>query len=68
MGREDQIRALAYYYWEQEGHQKGHDSEYWLKAEKIWEQQNRKIKVKNTRTKSKSTGEQKGKVTAFSKR
>ena len=37
MGREDEIRAIAYRIWEEEGCVDGHDVEHWLKAEQIWE-------------------------------
>jgi len=38
MGREDEIRIIAYSMWEQEGCRNGRDCEHWLKAEVIWEQ------------------------------
>jgi Protein of unknown function (DUF2934) len=38
MGREDEIRIIAYSMWEQQGCRDGHDCEHWLKAEVIWEQ------------------------------
>ena len=38
MGREDEIRIIAYSIWEKEGRSDGHDFEHWLKAEVIWEE------------------------------
>ena len=42
MGKEDEIRIIAYSMWEQEGSRDGHDCEHWLKAEVIWEQSQKK--------------------------
>jgi hypothetical protein len=39
MGREDEIRLIAYNIWEQEGCLNEHDCEHWYRAEAIWEQQ-----------------------------
>jgi hypothetical protein len=38
MGREDEIRLIAYRIWE-EGCPNGRDCEHWYKAEVIWNQQ-----------------------------
>jgi translation elongation factor EF-1alpha len=38
MGREDEIRLIAYRIWEEEGCQDGHDCEHWFKAEALWEE------------------------------
>ncbi|MEQ4488774.1 MAG: DUF2934 domain-containing protein [Dehalococcoides mccartyi] len=38
MGREEEIRLIAYSIWEQEGCCNGHDMEHWLRAEAIWEE------------------------------
>lgn len=38
MGREDEIRVLAYEIWQQEGCCNGNDVEHWLRAEVIWEE------------------------------
>jgi len=38
MGREDEIRIIAYSIWEEEGCFAGHDCEHWLRAEVIWEE------------------------------
>ena len=38
MGREDEIRLIAYQIWEDEGCAYGFDREHWMKAEAIWEE------------------------------
>ena len=54
MGKEDEIRIIAYSIWEQEGSCDGHDCEHWLKAEVIWEEkQKQKAIVKSTKIESK---------------
>jgi hypothetical protein len=54
MGKEDEIRIIAYSIWEQEGCIHGHDCEHWLKAEVIWEEkQKQKAVVKSTKTEPK---------------
>jgi len=45
MGREDEIRMIAYALWVQDGHRRGKALEHWLRAEYIWEQ-NQKIIAK----------------------
>jgi hypothetical protein len=42
MGREDEIRVIAYSIWQQEGCLDGQDCEHWLKAEVIWEERQKK--------------------------
>jgi|WetSurMetagenome_2_1015567.scaffolds.fasta_scaffold127635_2 hypothetical protein len=42
MGREDEIKIIAYRIWEEEGCCDGHNEEYWLKAEVIWEEKREK--------------------------
>jgi hypothetical protein len=42
MGREDEIKLIAYKIWEEEGCVDGRDCEYWFRAEVIWEQQQKK--------------------------
>jgi hypothetical protein len=37
MGKEDEIRLIAYRIWEEEGCRDGHDCEHWFKAETLWE-------------------------------
>jgi hypothetical protein len=36
MGREDEIKEIAYCLWEQEGCCNGRDLEHWFRAEVIW--------------------------------
>jgi hypothetical protein len=38
MGREDEVRLIAYRIWEEEGCCQGRDIEHWIKAETLWEQ------------------------------
>jgi hypothetical protein len=38
MGREEEIRMIAYSLWVQDGFRRGKAIEHWLKAEAIWEQ------------------------------
>jgi hypothetical protein len=46
MGREDEIKLIAYQIWEGESCPDGKDCEHWFRAETIWEEQNKKP-VKN---------------------
>jgi len=39
MGKEDEVRIIAYRIWEEDGCRHGHAVEHWLKAEIIWENQ-----------------------------
>ena len=39
MGRDDEVRLIAYRIWEEEGCPNGRDCEHWFRAEIIWEQQ-----------------------------
>jgi hypothetical protein len=43
MGREDEVRLIAYGIWEQEGSYDGHDVEHWLRAEAIWEEKQKPV-------------------------
>ena len=38
MGREDEIRLIAYAIWEEEYCPDGRDCEHWLTAEAVWEE------------------------------
>jgi hypothetical protein len=38
MEREEEIKQIAYYIWEQEGCCDGHDIEHWTRAEIIWKE------------------------------
>jgi hypothetical protein len=58
MGREDEIRLIAYRIWEEEGCCHGRDIEHWLKAEAIWEEKQKKGPVSvNIKAQSKRTPE-----------
>jgi hypothetical protein len=37
VGREDEVRLIAYSIWEEEGCQSGQECEHWYRAEEIWE-------------------------------
>ena len=50
MGREEEIRLIAYSIWEQEGCCNGHDMEHWLRAEVLWEEK-QKREIASTQTK-----------------
>lgn len=41
MNREDGIRIIAYHIWEEDGCCHGSDVKHWLKAEAIWQEQNK---------------------------
>jgi len=59
MGREDEIRVIAYSIWEEEGFCDGHDCEHWLKAEVVWEEKQKdEAASRETKTKSKQTTKQ----------
>ncbi len=64
MGREDEVRLIAYNIWEEEGCVDGHDCDHWLRAELIWEQQKQKAGTKLSQEvsgKAKQTVKAKGK-------
>ena len=64
MGREAELRQIAYHIWEEQGYCHGHDMEEWLKAEVVWEEQHKQgsvsedIKVESKRVvkQAKNTG------------
>ena len=65
MGREDEIRIIAYNLWEVEGCLNGRDCEHWFRAELIWEQQQKqKAVAKRTETGPKRAARRSSKVTA----
>ncbi len=41
MAREDEIKLIAYGLWEEDGCCHGRDVEHWIRAEMIWEEQNK---------------------------
>jgi hypothetical protein len=47
MGRKDEIRLIAHSIWEEEGCPDGRDCEHWLRAEAIWEEQDRQAAAKS---------------------
>jgi hypothetical protein len=54
MGREEEIKVIAYSIWEEEGCCHGHDVEHWLRAEVVWEEkQKNEVTSKSTKAKSK---------------
>lgn len=68
MGREDEIRLIAYNIWEQEGSVNDRDHEYWYRAEAIWEQQqNEQPVVKSAVKRTRKTAERKTSSTATKK-
>jgi len=69
MGREDEIRVIAYRIWEEEDCCDGRDCEHWLKAEVIWEKkQKNEAPGTDTRANPKQTRKQDKKDTASSKK
>ncbi len=63
MGREDEVKLIAYNIWEEEGCLHGKDCEYWLRAEAIWQQQQKlKSVIKSSTTGSKQIAEKNTKV------
>ena len=59
MGREDEIKTIAYRIWEEEGCCDGHDFDHWLKAEVIWDDK-QKNEAASMVTKAKSNEEPHG--------
>ncbi len=56
MGREDEIRLIAYSIWEEEGCPDGKDCEHWMRAEAIWEEdQKPKTSAKSSKQADKPT-------------
>lgn len=69
MGREDEIRLIAYKIWEEESCLDGKDCEHWLRAETIWEQhRNQKALEKNTKVPVKQPTKQSARVLAEKKK
>ncbi len=59
MGREDEIRMMAYCIWEGQNYCNGQDIDHWLKAEAMWEESHRKEPVSsNSKAKSKPATKQ----------
>jgi|WetSurMetagenome_2_1015567.scaffolds.fasta_scaffold371174_2 hypothetical protein len=46
MNREEGIKIIAYHIWEEEGSScHGNDVQHWLKAETIWQEQNKPLRA-----------------------
>jgi hypothetical protein len=43
MGKEDEIRLIAYHIWKEEGCKEGHDCEHWFRAEILWEKEHKAL-------------------------
>ncbi len=63
MGKEEEIRLIAYGIWEEEGCIDGRDCEHWLRAEAIWELNQKKPVVKSAETKPKQAAKRSTKIT-----
>ncbi len=58
MTREEEIQKIAYHMWDLEGRPEGHNLEYWLLAESIWEINHKQdASLKNTESPSKPPAE-----------
>ena len=69
MGKQDEIRLIAYNIWEQENCINGKDCEHWYKAEAIWERQQNPIAVAvNTKTETNKFAPKTNKFTPKRKR
>ncbi len=51
MGREDEIRFIAYTLWEEEGYPSGRDCDHWYRAEIIWEEKQKPRTTSKSSTK-----------------
>jgi len=68
VGREDEIRLIAYHIWERDGCQDGGDWEHWFRAEAVWEEQQKpKVAAKSVRTVAKQPVKKNAKVKAAKK-
>jgi hypothetical protein len=52
MGRNDEIKMIAYHLWEEENCPDGRDCEHWFRAEAIWEEQSKRTIAVNTKAES----------------
>ena len=68
MGREDEIRLIAYSIWEEESCPDGRDCEHWFRAQAIWEEQNKKAAAKSATTRSKQPVKQEAKLKTAKKK
>ncbi|HZD40344.1 MAG TPA: DUF2934 domain-containing protein [Terriglobales bacterium] len=46
MGRDEEIRLIAYKLWESENRPEGREAEHWARAEALWQEQNAKPSTK----------------------
>ena len=68
MGREEEIRIIAYRIWVEENYCHGRDVEHWLKAEVAWEEsQKNETTTTDTKAKPKQTNKR-GKKNRASKK
>ena len=68
MGREDEIRLIAYSIWEEEDCPNGRDWEHWFRAEVVWEVQNEKARVESVKKEPKQPAKQPTKSKASSEK
>ena len=68
MGREDEIKLIAYKIWEEEGCPNGRDCEHWFRAEVVWEQKNPRGKLEESKLDSKESIKSTDKVKASKKK
>ena len=45
MGKEDEIRLIAYSIWEEDNYPNGKDREHWFKAEALWEKEHKRSEM-----------------------
>lgn len=63
MGREEEVRLIAYRIWQEENCLDGRDCEHWVRAEVIWEdQQKEKLAAERTPIKDRDVSKQDSKV------
>ena len=67
MAREDEIRTIAYYIWQDEGCVHGHDCEHWIRAEVIWEDRQTQQAAARGKTAGPKQSQQKKEKTAAKK-
>ncbi|HXY73867.1 MAG TPA: DUF2934 domain-containing protein [Dehalococcoidales bacterium] len=53
MGKEDEVKLIAYSIWEKEGSPAGLDLDHWFRAEIIWEQNQKKPTKQESKTEQK---------------
>jgi hypothetical protein len=64
VNREEEIRQIAYRFWQEEGYRHGYDLQHWLKAEAIWQETHQQKKPKP----SKALKERKSREPRFTKK